>query len=52
VKDNSDHNPLLLDSGDIPAIKKNRKFKFDTSWLERDDFLLNISHVWENMLTV
>jgi hypothetical protein len=45
-KDNSDYNPLLLDSGDIPSIKFFRNFKFYTSWFGRDDFLVNVANIW------
>ena len=40
VKEISDHNPLILDSGDeVININKKGEFKFDISWLKHNDFL-------------
>jgi hypothetical protein len=33
----SDHNPLLIDSGDNCSVSK-KKFIFEKWWLERNDF--------------
>jgi exonuclease III len=33
VRDQSDHSPLLLDTGDKIVPSKKRSFKFDTAWL-------------------
>jgi hypothetical protein len=46
VKDQSDHNLLILDSGEIPIPKHNRDFKFDTSWLKNGDFLNVVKEIW------
>jgi endonuclease/exonuclease/phosphatase family metal-dependent hydrolase len=33
VRDQSDHNPLVLDTGDNIVLPKKRCFKFDNNWL-------------------
>ena len=39
VKEQSDHNLLVVQSGEIPMPKKKREFKFDNSWLKDPNFL-------------
>jgi hypothetical protein len=46
VKDQYDHDLLILDSREIPVANKNREFKFDTSWLKHNDFLDMVKNIW------
>ena len=47
VKENSDHNPLLLDGGVAPSrAPGNRCFKFDNAWLNNPDFLPTVAEIW------
>jgi hypothetical protein len=39
IRDQSDHNPLVLDTGDCVVLPKKREFKFDINWLKNDSFL-------------
>jgi hypothetical protein len=41
----SDHNPLLIDSGDNCSVSK-KKFRFEKWWLERNDFKELVRKVW------
>ena len=47
VRDQSDHNLLLLNSKDNVIPEKRREFKFDTSWLKNDLFLPKVAEIWE-----
>jgi mannosylglycoprotein endo-beta-mannosidase len=47
VRDQSDHNPLVLDTGDNIVLSKRRCFKFDNNWLNNDDFLLKVADIWK-----
>jgi hypothetical protein len=46
VKGTSDHNPLLLSSGDECAMGKKR-FRFEKWWLQREDFRDLARRTWE-----
>jgi hypothetical protein len=46
VKDQSDHSPLLLDTGDNVVLPRNKEFKFDTTWLQNEEFLERVSEIW------
>jgi mannosylglycoprotein endo-beta-mannosidase len=47
VKEISDHNALLLDSGVHSApLLKSRDFHFDTSWLKNAEFLPSVDKIW------
>jgi hypothetical protein len=47
VRELSDHNALLLDSGSLPtASVKSREFCFDTTWFKKDDFLPLVTEIW------
>jgi hypothetical protein len=38
IRDILDHTPVLLDTGDSPPSAKKHMFKFELSWLTREDF--------------
>ena len=38
VKDQSDHNLLIVDSGEVSNVEQKREFKFDSSWLKNPEF--------------
>jgi hypothetical protein len=43
----SDHNVLLLDSGNIlELIAKSRDFRFDISWFKNEEFLPSVAEIW------
>jgi hypothetical protein len=47
VRDISDHNALLLDTGTQSSIaNKSREFRFDISWFKHDDFLPLVEKIW------
>jgi hypothetical protein len=52
VSDLSDHSPLLLltDSNNTNT-PKNREFRFDLSWLTKDDFLPMVEEVWNKYVS-
>jgi hypothetical protein len=43
----SDHTPLLLDTGNASHRGNNSNFRFELSWLTRDDFHETITKVWQ-----
>jgi hypothetical protein len=43
----SDHTPLLLDTGNASPRGNNRNFRFELSWLTREDFHETITKVWQ-----
>ena len=48
VRDISDHNALLLDTGtQSPATNKSREFRFDISWFKHDEFLPLVAKIWD-----
>jgi hypothetical protein len=47
VRDQSDHSPLLLDTGDMITPVKKRSFKFDNAWLKNDEFLPKVEMIWK-----
>lgn len=47
VRDQSDHNPLVLDTGDNIVLPKKRSVKFDKNWLNNEDFLLKVADIWK-----
>lgn len=47
VQEISDHNPLLLSSGEEGReAPKPREFRFDLSWIKDDRFLPIVSKIW------
>jgi exonuclease III len=50
VRDQSDHNPLVLDTGDTILPVKKRSFKFDTIWLKNDEFLPKVESIWKQQV--
>jgi hypothetical protein len=47
VRDISDHNALLLDTGTkSPIANKSREFRFDISWFKHADFLPMVAEIW------
>uniref|UniRef100_A0A453IJU1 Endonuclease/exonuclease/phosphatase domain-containing protein n=1 Tax=Aegilops tauschii subsp. strangulata TaxID=200361 RepID=A0A453IJU1_AEGTS len=47
VREISDHNPLLLSSGEEGReAPKPREFRFDLSWLEDDSFIPTVGRIW------
>ena len=47
VRELSDHNPLLLSSGDMDReAHKPREFRFDLAWLKNEDFLPLVEKIW------
>jgi hypothetical protein len=46
VRDQSDHNPLVLDTGDGVVLPKKREFKFDINWLKNNSFLEKVEEIW------
>jgi hypothetical protein len=52
VRELSDHNALLLDSGNMPAITANsREFRFDVSWFKNQEFLPSIEDIWNRFVS-
>ena len=49
VREQSDHNVLLVDSGDNQNIERKREFRFDNNWLKNPDFLPLVKSIWENL---
>uniref|UniRef100_A0A453M249 Endonuclease/exonuclease/phosphatase domain-containing protein n=1 Tax=Aegilops tauschii subsp. strangulata TaxID=200361 RepID=A0A453M249_AEGTS len=48
VRDTSDHNPLLLDTGCVkPGPSHNREFRFELTWLSNEDFYVKAKKIWE-----
>jgi hypothetical protein len=46
VRELSEHNALLLDFGNIPAITANSKeFGFDVSWFKNEEFLPSVEKI-------
>jgi hypothetical protein len=50
VRDQSDHNPLVIDTGDTILPVKKRSFKFDTAWLKNDEFLPKVESIWKQQV--
>lgn len=51
VRDNSDHNPLLLSSNaSKPWPPKKREFCFELSWLKKEEFLPLSKGIWEKLV--
>jgi hypothetical protein len=47
VRNLSDHNALLLDSGSLPNnTAKSRDFRFDISWFQNEEFLPSVADIW------
>jgi hypothetical protein len=42
----SDHTPLLLDMG-MPSQHSKKMFKFELSWLFKDDFYETVTRIWQ-----
>jgi hypothetical protein len=42
----SDHTPLLLDTG-LPSQHSQKMFKFELSWLFKDDFYETVTRIWQ-----
>jgi hypothetical protein len=48
VREMSDHNALLLDSGNLPELTtKSRDFRFDISWFKNEEFLPSVAKIWQ-----
>lgn len=47
VRDISDHNMLVVDSGSDALIMCKRKFRFDTSWFKHENFLPAVKLIWD-----
>jgi exonuclease III len=47
VRDQSDHNMLIVDSGEKPLNKRCNEFKFNVSWFKNHDFLPSVKELWE-----
>jgi hypothetical protein len=47
IRELSDHTPLLLDMGNASHRGNNCNFKFELSWLTREDFHETIAKVWQ-----
>jgi hypothetical protein len=46
VRNQSEHSPFLLDTGDNIVLPRNKEFKFDTTWLQNEEFLERVSEIW------
>jgi hypothetical protein len=47
TRDISDHTPLLLDTRDSCPATQNHMFKFELSWLIREDFYGIVKKIWQ-----
>jgi hypothetical protein len=43
----SDHTPLLLDTG-MPSQHNSQMFKFELTWLFKDDFYDTVTRIWQS----
>jgi hypothetical protein len=50
VKDQSEHNLLLLNSNESKVETKNREFIFDLTWFKNLDFLPLVQKLWEKLV--
>jgi hypothetical protein len=46
VRNQSEHSPFLLDTGDNIVLPRNKEFKFDTTSLQNEEFLERVSEIW------